>query len=82
MASKKSFDKESHPGESDKPKYKQLIRMLSFRIVPTYYKKIEHVADEKKTTVSALIRRYIKEGMIRDLEMSKSDTSFIVDPEK
>lgn len=82
MASKKSFDDESHPGKSDKPKYRQLIRMLSFRIVPTYYKKIEHIADEKKTTVSALIRGYIKEGMIRDLELSKTDTSFIVNPDK
>lgn len=68
MATKKSKEKESHPGHSDLPKYKQLIRMLSFRIVPAYYKKIEEVADYKKTTVSALIRKYIKEGMKKDMK--------------
>ena len=68
MATKKSKEKESHPGHSDLPKYKQLIRMLSFRIVPAYYKKIEEVADYNKTTVSALIRKYIKEGMKKDMK--------------
>ena len=81
MATKKSQEKSSHPGESDQPKHKQLVRMLSFRIVPAYYKKIEIVADKHETTVSALIRRYIKEGMTRDLEsdVSKDDTEFRVD---
>ena len=53
--------------------------MLSFRIVPAYFKKIEKVADEKGTTVSALIRRYIKEGMTKDLEMKGTDTDFRID---
>ncbi len=79
MASKKSHEKESHPGKSELPKYQQLIRMLSFRIVPTYYKKIEEVADDQNTTVSALIRKYIKQGMVRDLEMKGSDTSFRIE---
>lgn len=79
MATKKSQEKESHPGKSDQPKYKQLIRMLSFRIVPTYYKKIEQVADDQNTTVSALIRKYIKEGMVKDLEMKGSDTDFRIE---
>ena len=79
MASKKSQEKSSHPGQSERPKYQQLIRMLSFRIVPTYYKKIEKVADEQSTTVSALIRRYIKEGMVKDLEMKGSDTDFRIE---
>jgi len=58
------------------------VRMLSFRIVPAYYKKIEKVADNHDTTVSALIRRYIKEGMTRDLEsdVTSTDTDFVVDP--
>lgn len=79
MATKKSKEKESHPGKSDQPKYRQLVRMLSFRIVPAYYKKIERVADDQQTTVSALIRKYIKEGMIRDLEMRKEDPDFRID---
>lgn len=78
MASKKSQEK-THQGKSDLPKYRQLIRMLSFRIVPAYYKKIEDVADDQKTTVSALIRKYIKEGMIRDLELKGTDTDFRID---
>jgi len=82
MATKKSQEKSSHPGQSDQPKHKQLVRMLSFRIVPAYYKKIEKVADNHDTTVSALIRRYIKEGMTRDLEsdVTSTDTDFVVDP--
>jgi hypothetical protein len=79
MATKKSQEKDSHPGHSDEPKYRQLIRMLSFRIVPVYYKKIEKVADDQHTTVSGLIRRYIKEGMIKDLEMKGSDTDFRIE---
>ena len=82
MATKKSQEKSSHPGQSDQPKHKQFVRMLSFRIVPAYYKKIEKVADNHDTTVSALIRRYIKEGMTRDLEsdVTSTDTDFVVDP--
>jgi len=80
MPTKKSQEKSSHPGQSDQPKHKQLVRMLSFRIVPTYYKKIERVADDQNTTVSALIRRYIKEGMVKDLEMRGDDTDFVIEP--
>lgn len=79
MASEKSKEKSEHPGKSDQPKYRQLIRMLSFRIVPTYYKKIENVANDQGTTVSALIRKYIKEGMIRDLEMRGDDPDFRIE---
>jgi hypothetical protein len=79
MASEKSKEKSSHPGHSDEPKHRQLVRMLSFRIVPVYYKKIEHVANDQNTTVSALIRKYIKEGMVRDLEMKGNDTDFRID---
>lgn len=79
MPTKKSKEKSAHPGHSEMPKYRQLIRMLSFRIVPTYYKKIEKVADDQGTTVSALIRRYIKEGMVKDLELKGSDTDFRIE---
>lgn len=79
MTSKKSQETVSPPEHSEIPKYKQLIRMLSFRIVPSYYKKIENVADDQNTTVSALIRKYIKEGMIKDLEMKGSDTDFRIE---
>lgn len=79
MATQKSKEKESHPGKSSEPKHRQLIRMLSFRIVPPYYKKIEKVADSQNTTVSGLIRKYIKEGMIRDLEIKKSDPDFRIE---
>jgi len=56
--------------ESDKPKHKQLIKMLTFRVVPAYYKEIEKVASHKKIDVSKLIRTYIKEGMKRDGEIT------------
>jgi hypothetical protein len=79
MPSKKSQEPESHPGKSDQPKNRQLVRMLSFRIVPTYYKKIEKVADDQQTTVSALIRKYIKEGMVKDLEMKGNDPDFRIE---
>lgn len=79
MASKKSQEKHSVDSGKDLPKSRQLIRMLSFRIVPEYYKKIENVADDKSTTVSALIRRYIKEGMVRDLKLKGDDTSFRIE---
>jgi len=61
------------------PKYKQLIRMLSFRIVPTYFEKIKEVADDQNLSTSVLIRKYIKEGMVRDLEMKGSDTDFRIE---
>lgn len=75
MASKAYLkDKESGvKNSSDVPKYKQLIQMLSFRVVPAYYKEIEKVADKKKVTVSKLIRSYIKEGMKRDKELTSSE---------
>lgn len=75
MASKAYLkDKESGVKKSsDVPKYKQLIQMLSFRVVPAYYKEIEKVADKKKVTVSKLIRSYIKEGMKRDKELTSSE---------
>ena len=79
MATKKSHEKAEHTGKPDVPKYRQLIRMLSFRIVPTYFKKIEAVADDQNTTVSALIRRYIKEGMVKDLELKGGDTDFRIE---
>lgn len=78
MATKKS--QENEPVEKKElPKHQQLIRMLSFRIVPTYYKKIEGIADDQHTTVSALIRRYIKDGMVKDLEIKGADTSFRIE---
>ena len=55
------------------PKHKQLIQMLSFRVVPAYYKEIEKVADYKKVSVSRLIRTYIKEGMKRDGQLSSKE---------
>jgi len=63
--------------EKDQPeksgsKYRNMIKMLSFRIVPAYYKELEKVAAQKKVSVSKLIRSYIKEGMVRDGELSKS----------
>jgi hypothetical protein len=59
--------------ESDKPKHKQLIKMLTFRVVPAYYKEIEKVANHKKIDVSKLIRTYIKEGMKRDGELTDKE---------
>ena len=47
--------------------------MLTFRVVPAYYKEIEKVAEYKKVSVSRLIRTYIKEGMKRDGELSASE---------
>jgi predicted DNA-binding ribbon-helix-helix protein len=71
---------EENIGKSDMPKHKQLIQMLSFRVVPAYFKEIEKVATHKKMTVSKLIRSYIKEGMKRDKEISGTqDTNFRVD---
>jgi hypothetical protein len=55
---------------SSQPKHKQLIKMLTFRVVPAYYKEIEKVANHQDVTVSKLIRNYIKEGMKRDGELT------------
>jgi len=59
--------------DEQKPKHKQFIQMLSFRVVPAYYKEIEKVATHKKISVSKLIRTYIKEGMKRDGELSDKE---------
>lgn len=75
MASDK-YKKMQASGEktkTDMPKHKQLIQMLSFRVVPAYFKEIEKVANHKKVTVSKLIRSYIKEGMKRDKEITGSE---------
>lgn len=83
MASKKYKEMQANQGDhtgSTMPKHKQLIQMLSFRVVPAYYKEIEKVANHKKMTVSKLIRSYIKDGMKRDKEISSSeDTEFRVE---
>jgi hypothetical protein len=77
MASKKSEEEKSKkPQGSDKPKNQQLIQMLSFRIVPAYFKEIEKVADKKNMTVSKLIRSYIKDGMKRDKDFTADDKGF------
>ena len=76
MASKKHKEMQANRKDnvgSDQPKHKQLIKMLSFRIVPAYFKEIEKVADHKKTTVSKLIRTYIKEGMKKDGELTSKE---------
>jgi hypothetical protein len=68
---------------SDKPKHKQFIKMLTFRVVPAYYQEIEKVAKHKGETVSKLIRSYIKQGMLRDKEISNQQGSeFEVEPSK
>lgn len=69
----KNSKKERPNSTEELPKYKQLIQMLSFRVVPAYYKEIEKVANHKKITVSKLIRTYIKEGMRRDKELSNQE---------
>lgn len=80
MASKKYKEMQNNRKDnvgSDKPKNQQLIQMLSFRVVPAYYKEIEKVADKKNVTVSKLIRGYIKDGMKKDQELtSKEEKSF------
>ena len=79
MADKESKEKKS-TDKSEIPKHNQLIQMLSFRVVPAYYKEIEKVAKHQNKTVSKLIRTYIKEGMKRDKEISNSeDKNFRVD---
>ena len=57
----------------DTPKSKQLVQMLSFRVVPAYFREIEKVASKKKMSVSKLIRTYIKEAMKRDNAISHSE---------
>jgi len=54
-------------------KSKQLVQMLSFRVMPAYFREIEKVAEQKNMTVSKLIRTYIKEGMKRDGELSREE---------
>ena len=73
-------DKTTPIGKSDKPKHRQFIQMLSFRVVPAYLKEIEKVANHKKVSVSKLIRSYIKEGMKRDGELTdREDKEFDVE---
>jgi len=68
---------------SDKPKHKQFIKMLTFRVVPAYYQEIDKVAKHKGMTVSKLIRGYIKEGMLRDKEISSQEGGeFEIEPSK
>lgn len=78
MASKKSQE-HTKPGDTSTPKSEQLVRMLSFRIVPKYFKKIEDIADDKNATVSALIRGYIRDGMKKDLKSKGIDTDFRIE---
>ena len=61
---------EAFGNDEQKPKHRQFIQMLSFRVVPGYYKEIEKVATDKNMSVSKLIRTYIKEGMKRDGELT------------
>jgi hypothetical protein len=72
MASESNKDDKPKIGSSQ-PKHKQLIKMLTFRVVPAYYKEIEKVAKHQKITVSKLIRTYIKEGMKRDGELTSAE---------
>jgi predicted DNA-binding ribbon-helix-helix protein len=55
------------------PKSKQLVQMLSFRVVPAYFREIEKVAKKKKMSVSKLIRVYIKDGLRRDNELDNRE---------
>ena len=66
----KEMQASSSTPSSSQPKHKQLIKMLTFRVVPAYYKEIEKVANHQDETVSKLIRNYIKEGMKRDGELT------------
>jgi hypothetical protein len=79
MASKKYKEMQASGDQprSDQPKHKQLIKMLTFRVVPAYYKEIEKVANHKDMTVSKLIRTYIKDGMKKDGELTdRAEKSF------
>jgi hypothetical protein len=75
MASKKYQEMQAsgETAKTEQPKHKQLIKMLTFRVVPAYYKEIEKVANHQDKTVSKLIRTYIKEGMKRDGELTDSE---------
>jgi predicted DNA-binding ribbon-helix-helix protein len=66
------FNEENKTTETT-PKSKQLVQMLSFRVVPAYFREIEKVANKKKMSVSKLIRTYIKEGLKRDHELSNTE---------
>jgi predicted DNA-binding ribbon-helix-helix protein len=55
------------------PKSRQLVQMLSFRVVPAYFREIEKVANKKKMSVSKLIRTYIKDGLRRDNELNSRE---------
>lgn len=73
------FNEEKKTTETT-PKSKQLVRMLSFRVVPAYFREIEKVANKKKMSVSKLIRTYIKDGLRRDNELdSREDREFRVE---
>jgi len=77
-----NFDESFGKDGESKPKHTQFIKMLTFRVVPAYYKEIEKVAKNKKVSVSKLIRTYIKDGMKRDGEISGSeDKEFMVEPD-
>ena len=67
----KNFNEET--SSSQTPKSKQLVQMLSFRVVPAYFREIEKVATKKKMSVSKLIRTYIKDGMKRDKQISNQE---------
>ena len=69
------MEEDKKVGKSDQPKHRQLIQMLTFRVVPAYYKEIEKVASSKNVSVSKLIRGYIKDGMIKDGELTKGEMS-------
>ena len=73
-----NFNEDTHT--PDVPKSKQLVQMLSFRVVPAYFREIEKVATKKNMSVSKLIRNYIKEGMKQDNEISgKENNDFRVE---
>ena len=65
--------KKKEKDEESVPKAKQLVKMLTFRVVPAYFSEIEKVALKKKTDVSTLIRTYIKDGMKRDRGLSSTE---------
>lgn len=73
MATDASKQEKTNPIDTSVPKSKQLVQMLSFRIVPAFFREIEKTANNRKMTVSKLIRSYIKEGLKRDRQSSVSD---------
>ena len=73
-------DDEKKEDKKKEPKDKKLVEMLSFRVVPAYFKEIEKVANKKNMTVSKLVRTYIKEGLKRDKEIDgREDDTFRVE---